>query len=247
MIDLHCHLLPAVDDGALSLEMAVTMARALAARGYQTIAASPHMGTGPGGDVALEVAAAARALLAAELRRLDVVLELVPNGEHWLSTELFDRLAAGTAVPIGGAGRWLLVEVPWTGIPNLEDVIFRLQTKGWRLLLAHPERLESLSLELLLRLSARGVRMQLELGSFVGMFGGDAEHKAELLMRKGVAHVLATDMHRPDKASEWLAAALTAVQRRFGLEALRRGTADNPRLILDNGGAEAVAPLVEVA
>jgi protein-tyrosine phosphatase len=245
VIDLHCHILPAVDDGAADLNAAMSMARALVGAGFRTVAASPHIGTGPGGDVTTAAANQARELLRAELERQSLALEVLPSGEHVLSTELFDRLTTLDVVPIGGKGRWLLTEPPWGGLANLENVLFRLQTKGWRVLLAHPERFDFLSLDTLQRLGERGVRMQLELGSFVGMFGTKTRDRAIDMVEQGIAHVLATDMHRPDDAAVWLDAALKTVTNSFGSAALELGAELNPRVILADGAADGVPPIME--
>ena len=101
MIDLHCHLLPSVDDGAADLDAALAMADVLVAVGFTIVAASPHMGTGPGGDVSRSRAEAARAILDGELTRRGVGLRVLPNAEHHVSGELFERLAAGDGVPVG--------------------------------------------------------------------------------------------------------------------------------------------------
>ena len=245
MIDLHCHILPGVDDGAPNLEVALAMARALVSVGFSAVAASPHIGTGPGGDVSPSIASGARAGLSIALEQCGVPLTLLPNGEHQLSTELFDRLGTSDVTSIGGRGRWLLTELPWGGLANLESVLFRVQTKGWRVLLAHPERFDFLSLDTLQRLCERGVRLQLDLGSFVGMFGDAARERAMELVEQGGAHVLATDMHRPDDGEAWLSSALKAVLKHFGREALVLGTETNPQRILEDVAPDSLPSIVE--
>ena len=139
MIDLHCHILPGVDDGAPDMESAVEMARALRGVGFRTIAPSPHFGEGSNGDVPLVVASETREKLAGVLAQEGIELALLPNAEHHLRPSLFDRLDAGDVMPIGGPeGKWILVEFPWQPIPEPEDIIFRLQMKGFRVVLAHP-------------------------------------------------------------------------------------------------------------
>jgi protein-tyrosine phosphatase len=247
VIDLHCHILPGLDDGAPDVDDSLAMARALLGVGFTTVAASPHIGPGPGGDVPLAAADEARAALTVALREAQLPLSLLPNGEHQLSIELFERLGASGAVAIGGRGRWLLTELPWGGLANLESVLFRLQTKGWRVLLAHPERFDFVSADALERLCERGVRLQLDLGSFVGMFGDIVRERAMELTERGVAHVLATDMHRSDQAEAWLASALKLVAKRFGREALSIGTEGNPQRIIDDAAPELVPPLLETS
>jgi len=127
----------------------------------------------------------------------------------------------------------------------LEDVIFRLQAKGWRILLAHPERFDFLTPLSIERLAERGVRMQMELGSLVGVYGDGVRSRAALMLEAGTVHVLATDLHRAEGAAEWIAAGLEAIRRRLGRRALTVGTALNPQRILDDAAPEAVSSITE--
>ena len=245
MIDLHCHLLPGVDDGPRDLETAVAMARQLHAVGFVTIAPSPHTGTGPGGDTLAATAAAARDHLADALRQHSVALDLVPNAEHTLSPALLDRVAAQTLVPIGGRGHWLLLELPWMELVELEGALERLQQAGYRILLAHPERYDFLSVELLRRLRARGVVLQADLGSLVGLFGPGCRERVNKLVRLGLIDVVASDLHEPVAAHDWLSESLRLVASALGADGFELVTEVNPRKILaDAAVSEIVAPTV---
>lgn len=245
MLDVHCHLLFDVDDGAPDIETSVEMARLLAQAGFNRVAASPHFGEGPGGDVSRELADSRRAALATRLAAENIALELLPNAEHHITPDLFVRLAARRAVPLGGTGHWLLVELPWQGVPDTEAVMFRLQVLGYRLLLAHPERYNHLDFATCERLVERGVKMQLELGSFVNGYGKRSADRATELMENGMAHVLATDLHRPKQAEIWLAEALEVVRKRYGRDALRRGTDINPEAMVADASIDSIVALVE--
>jgi protein-tyrosine phosphatase len=241
MLDLHCHLLPGVDDGAADLGVALEMAQVLVEAGFVAVAPSPHMGAGPGGDVSPQLATERLGELRRELHAAAIDLELLANGEHYVSVELFERIAAGEVVTVGGQSRWLMVELPWGGLADVEGVLFRLQTRGYRLLLAHPERAAFVDLDTLARLVDRGVRIQVEIGSFVGGYGVVEEERAWTLLERRLVHVLATDLHGPEGASEWLPAALAEVAR-HSAEALQRATLDNPRRIVADAPANAIEP-----
>ncbi len=243
MLDLHCHLLPDVDDGARSLSEAVAMARALHSVGFVAAAPSPHYGEGPGGDVAIALAHERRAALAEALVHAGVELELLANAEHHVSPELFARAAGSRVVPIGGRGRWLLVELPWGGIANPDNVLFRLQSKGYKLLLAHPERHRFLDDALIEGFVARGICLQIELGSFVAMYGDAAQERALRWSRAGWTHVVASDLHRPEQAVAWMSMALAELTRVLGEAARPRALVDNPRLIVDDASVEALLPM----
>jgi protein-tyrosine phosphatase len=247
MYDLHCHILPGVDDGAADLGESVAMARALSQAGFTLVVASPHAGEGPGGDVSPEVAAEKRAELTAELERRCVGLKLEASAEHVIGPLLFERIAAGEVVPIGGRGRWLFVELPWGGLWQMDQALFRLQAKGYRLLLAHPERHDYLDVARLAAFVSRGVRLQLELGSFSGDFGPRARKLAQTLAEGGLAHVLATDLHHSEGAADLIARGLEAVERALGKSAVCRALVDNPRALLENAEPDAVASFAETS
>lgn len=242
MLDLHCHILPGVDDGAPDLAASLEIARQMVALGYTHIAPSPHTGGGVGGDVSTELNQTTRTALAAALAEADIPLGLHANAEHCLSPELFERLPHG-ATCIGGASKWLLVELPWERIPQPETQLFRLQTKGYRLLLAHPERYNYIDVDTVERLVERGVRMQVELGSFVDVYGDRARTRAEKMVAKGLVHVLASDIHRPKQVREWLGEALRTVGETYGEAALKRATHENPNAILKDATATALMPM----
>lgn len=246
MLDLHCHLLPGVDDGAPDMAAALAMGEMLNALGFTAVAASPHAGEGPGGDVQPEQAAAVAAELRESLRAAGIPLAIMPNAEHMLTPLLFERLAAGRGVPVGGGGKWLLVELPWGGMSDPEAALFRLQTKGYQVLLAHPERYDYLRADCLSHLVARGIKLQLEAGSFSGEYGFDAQRRAEMLADRGCAHVLATDLHTPAGARERIESALAAVRRRYGEAAIGRGFCDNPTAIVAGAAPDAIGAIARM-
>jgi protein-tyrosine phosphatase len=242
MLDLHCHILPGIDDGAPDLAAALDIARGMVAVGYTHIGPSPHTGGGVGGDVSPQLNAATRADLARALAEANIPLTLVANAEHCVGPTLFERLPQG-ATTIGDTSHWLLVELPWERVLQPEQLLFRLQTKGYRLLLAHPERYNYIDLYTVERLVERGICMQVELGTFVDVYGDRARDRAEKMVEKGLVHVLASDIHRPKQAVEWLGEALEAVREAYGEAALRRATHDNPHAILKDATASALPPM----
>lgn len=245
LLDLHCHILPGVDDGAPDLDEALAMARVLADAGFRGVAASPHLGEGPGGDVPLERAAAARAELEHALTCAGISLTLYANAEHHVTPDLYARQREGGVVSVGGMSHWLLVELPWQAIPNIEDALFRLQAGGHRLLLAHPERYRYLKIDTIERLVARGVRMQLEIGSFASLYGRSAHVMAVDVADRGLGHVLATDMHRSQDSAAWLHQGLLAAANRYGQQAVSRGASAAPEAILKDLPADQITAFSE--
>ena len=232
MIDVHNHILPGVDDGAQDMATALEMGRILCALGFDTIAASPHLGMGPGGDVCPKRAQEVRAELGEAFAAEGLDLKLLPNSEHHVTPELFERMHDNKIVGVGGASKWLLVELPWMPITNVADVLFRIRTKGFKLLLAHPERYKYLEVKDAEALVAQGVRLQLDLGSFVGLYGQRAEQKALEYMDLDLGHVLGTDLHQAEDAMAWISDAFKMIKSKWGEQVLEMGFLTNPRCLI---------------
>jgi protein-tyrosine phosphatase len=195
MIDLHAHILPELDDGPPTVEAALEMARAAVAAGTKAIATTSHLGyhftVGPD-DIAR-----ARAALAERLADEEIELELLAGGE--IAPERLPELddEALRAVALGG-GPYVLFECPFAPVgAGMEMMAADLQRRGFRVLLAHPERSPSFQrdLGLLSGLVERGALAQITTGSLTGGFGEIPRRAANAMVEQGLAHVLASDAH----------------------------------------------------
>lgn len=210
VIDLHCHLLAAVDDGPRTMPEALAMARAHLAAGVRTVAATPHVSWDmPTEAAAIDVALAElRAALAAEQIPLDVVAGAELDVHQ--AAELDDD-ALG-ALTLGG-GRWLLLEAPLQINVELEPAARDLLDRGFGVLVAHPERSPLLQRDpaAVRRLVDAGALTQITAASFVGRFGRTVQRFSEQLLEDGLVHVVASDAHdvmrRPPGIADELAAA----------------------------------------
>ncbi|MHB8416576.1 MAG: tyrosine-protein phosphatase [Myxococcales bacterium] len=230
-IDLHCHLLPAIDDGAKTLEESVAMARALAAAGFSDVAPSPHAWP-EHADAA--VAAERRAEVAGRLAEEGIELSLHPNAENRLDPELFERIERGDARALG-AGRYLLVEAPFEApLPKLLDLIFRLKVAGFTPIVAHPERcFEFRERPDRGRQAVEGgALLQMELGALTNRYGPQARRLAQRLLDDGLYAIAATDLHGPVGAERWIPDAIDELRRRAGEPAARRLLRENPASVL---------------
>ena len=211
MIDLHCHILPGVDDGPPDSQASLKLAEAAAAAGTRTIAATPHIREDYPFDHATIPWQVNR--LNADLRAAGIELDVVRGGEIALSIlpELDD--AALKELTLGG-GPYLLIESPYTHATDLlEADIFGLQARGFRALLAHPERSPSFLADpgRLTVLVERGVLCSVTSASLVGRFGKTIRKFAVSMLREGLAHDVASDAHDPHSRTPDIAAGLRAV------------------------------------
>jgi protein-tyrosine phosphatase len=206
-VDLHCHLLPSVDDGAQNLEESLAMARALAGAGFSDIAPSPHAWPELPDAAAIDER---RASLQGALTEAGIELNLHPNAENRLDGEFFERLERGEARPLG-SGRYVLVEAPFESpLPPLLDLIFRIKLKGLTPLIAHPERCREFQGkgERAAEAVRAGALLQLELGAPLGRYGPVARKVSERLLEDGLYAVAASDLHGPVGVERWLPEAI---------------------------------------
>lgn len=143
--DLHCHLLPAWDDGARSLEVSLAMARRAAASGLQKVAVTPHVGrafTHRDEPDAASIATATQQLQKS-LDENGIALQLVAGAELLLDApDLADRILSEPHLTLGGAGKYCLVEAPGRTWPTYaENLVIELARHGITSIIAHPERL----------------------------------------------------------------------------------------------------------
>lgn len=198
MLDLHCHLLPGIDDGPADFEASLELARGMAADDVRGVAATPHCRADHPGVVPAELGRRC-AELERGLASAGVHLSVMPAGE----VDLVWALEAGDAelrdVSYRGRGTDLLLETPYSPLPgSFEDLLFRLTVKGYRLLLAHPERNPTFQAEpdRLAELVQRGALVQVTASSLTR---SPRESKtaalAHRLVLDGLAHVIASDAH----------------------------------------------------
>ncbi|MSQ22655.1 MAG: phosphotransferase [Dehalococcoidia bacterium] len=242
MYDIHCHILPGIDDGPEKLEESLAMARMAVADGTDTVVATPHAArvVEKGGKVALEQRILA---FSQELHSQAIDLRVLMGVEYLLSMELLQEAQKGAAIGLNGS-KYLLMEIDFLQYPVYAyDAMFQLQLLGFVPILAHPERQANIQErpELLAELVARGVLSQVTGGSVLGYFGKEAQRSVEHLLRNNLVHLLASDGHtssqnRPPVMSE----AVAAVERLVGEDAAHCMAVANPSAVI--GGTPVTLP-----
>jgi protein-tyrosine phosphatase len=195
VIDLHCHLLPAVDDGPRTLEDAFALADGLVAAGITQVAATPHVSA----DYPNEVGRIrmVRGVLKGELERRGVQLTVLAGAEIDLGHVTGRGSDELVALRLGDSAA-LLVECPFARVaPDFESRVQQLMARGHRVLLAHPERSPLFLHEpsLLARLVGQGALSSVTAASFAGRFGRTASRFAAWAIDEGLVHSVATDAH----------------------------------------------------
>lgn len=196
MIDLHCHLLPGIDDGAPNLAVALSMAKAQARDGVTVVACTPHILPGIYHNSGPQIRAAVAALQQG-LHKAHIPLQLVCGADNHIRPDFIAALRNGHLLSLADS-RYVLVEPPHhIAPPRLEELFFDLLTAGFVPVLTHPERLGWIKAHyaIITRLALSGVWMQVTAGSLTGAFGKNAQYWAERMLGEGKVHLLATDAH----------------------------------------------------
>lgn len=232
MIDLHCHILPGVDDGAASLADAVAMCRLAAADGCTAMVATPHQRHASFPN-------ATRGALEAALAELSAALDgepprLLMGAEIRVDSELMADLEmpGGEALALAGS-RYLLLEFPRAEVgPAPEEVVHELLLAGWRPVLAHPEVLPWLEVPRLAGLVDAGALLQVTAAAVVGEFGRFPHLRVWELLEEGLVHFVASDTHSPTWRAPGLSKARALLERRLGSATARALVEENPASVL---------------
>ena len=244
MYDLHAHILPGVDDGAVTPEDTLEMSRVAAQTGTKVVLATPHRK-----DVTENWSVAyLRALIAdmnAQNRAHGVDLSLVLGMENHLDTDLPAEIEAGRALPMNGT-RYILIEMPFFGRPDyIEDTLAEVQAMGLVPVLAHPERIEAFQRDpdMLRRFVEKGMLSQITSNSLIGFWGEDVCRFTRYLLKNGMAHVMASDTHHATGGrSPRMDVGLEAAAEIVGFDAALAMLVDTPKAILEDKRVEIESP-----
>lgn len=195
LVDLHCHILPAIDDGSPSLEASLGLARQAVADGIRYILATPHHMDRHYLNHAYDVETAVKAFQA-ELNENDIPLTVFPGQEVHLNGQLMENV--DDLLGIDTSRNYLLLELPHEMVPSyLDEMIFQLSCEGITPVIAHPERNTQIIAEpqRLYKLVENGVLAQVTATSLVGTFGEQVQRTAKEFVKCGLVQVVASDAH----------------------------------------------------
>jgi protein-tyrosine phosphatase len=235
VIDLHSHILPAVDDGARDFEQAIRMCRMARADGCRAIVATPHLRHARYWNDD-------RALLEArwrELReRVGPGIEILLGGEIAINGESLDEIdllpEGGQLLTLAGT-HYLLLELDFGGVgPDPVEMVYELGVAGWRPIIAHPERISWLMNDpaMLEEMVANGATMQITAMSLIGDFGPIAADAANWLLDHGLVHYVSSDTHDDHLRPPGLSRARKVVAEGWGEELAEALFVTNPRAVV---------------
>lgn len=242
MVDLHCHVLPGVDDGPRSLADALAMCRLADEGGCDTLVATPHQRhplwsnrdrprlEALVAELNGELGGRPQVLLGAEIRVDDELLDEV------------EQLPAGPIQPLADS-RYLLLELDRGGesvrygeAGDPADLVHELSVAGWQAIIAHPEHYGWLLAEpsKVERLAEVGALFQITAMSLTGGFGRAAQAACRSLLEAGLVQFVASDAHGTTRRPPGLSAARRLLAEEWGEELAQALTEDNPRAVVEH-------------
>lgn len=201
MTDYHCHILPGVDDGVKTMDESLLILAKMERQGVRKVWLTPHV---------MEDIPNATLILKEKFKELQAAycgtVELNLAAEYMMDNLFEERLETGDLLPLHEGGRqYLLVETSCFNPPmNLLSILKHIQTKGYRPLLAHPERYLYMDMPDYRALKHEGIALQLNLPSLTGIYGIHAQKKAASLLKAGMYDLTGTDMHSAENFKVWL-------------------------------------------
>lgn len=197
MIDLHCHILPGIDDGAENLEESITMCRIAYKDGIRTIVATPHTMDG--------IFLNERELILEEVDKLQRILiskkidiRIIPGADVHINYNLLELIRDGKAMTINDHGKYILLEFPHQYVPpKIPEFVFKLKLNNITPIFTHPERNTAIQkdLNIIFHLVEQGALTQITSDSLIGEFGPKAYKCAIKMLKHNLAHVIASDAH----------------------------------------------------
>lgn len=233
-IDIHCHCLPAIDDGPETLQESITLCRALLKDGITHVIATPHQ-LGRYGDYNEAVRVREQVdILNVELENNDINLHIVPGGDVRVDERICQLIEGDKVLTLADHGKYILLELPHEIFIDIEPLLIELSNMGIQAIVSHPERhpIMARQPELLLKWLDRSAHLQLTCASLLGDFGTGAKKAAWYLLSRGWASFVATDSHDLSGRRPRMKAAYERISTRLGRSMARLVCIENPLRVL---------------
>jgi len=244
MIDIHCHILPDVDDGAKEIDESIKMAQIAEENGISKIVATPHYIEEGNYPSKYEINKKVEKLNAI-LTENDIGVEILPGNEVYITHNLPYLLTNEIINTINGT-QYLLMEFPMFEIPGYaEEVIYELKLMGITPIIAHPERYRGVIEDpsILLKYIDMGALCQANSGSITGKFGKNVKTTVMKLIDHNMIHFVGSDGHSPRGRAPKLLKAYNIVQKDYGSGKAEILFKENPEKIIKGEILEPERPL----
>ncbi|HEY1785614.1 MAG TPA: CpsB/CapC family capsule biosynthesis tyrosine phosphatase [Pirellulales bacterium] len=246
-VDIHCHLLPGIDDGAKSREESLAMARMAVADGIDTVVVTPHQL----GSFAQNHGAAIRQRteeLAQLLAENEIPLTVLPGADVRIESGMIALVQQGEVLSLADHRRHILLELPHEIYFPIDRLLSELNAAGMVGILSHPERNGGIMAKpaIAAALVDAGCLMQITAGSLLGTFGPQSQSVAERMATDGLVHFVSTDAHGIKSRRPHLSAAHRRMTELVGPVLADQCCRDNPAAVAAGqsvvAGRRAVSP-----
>ncbi len=237
MIDLHCHILPGLDDGAKNLEEAVEMAKIAEDEGIERIVATPHLFRGDFMCEDLGIIEEKRKELSRALETNDIHVELLTGAEVHIAHNLMEEIRNSRDLLVINRSSYMFVEFPSRHVfSGVKELFFELMSEGLIPIIAHPERNSVFvrNPSFLYELVRMGSLSQANSGSLSGIYGREAEQAVFRFLEMNLIHFIGSDGHSPNTLAPKLSAARERAERIIGKEGAKALVEDNPGAVLED-------------
>jgi protein-tyrosine phosphatase len=219
LIDIHCHLLPGVDDGAKDLKESIEMAKAAVTEGITHIVATPHHNNGNYSNSKEQIIAKIRELQDV-LQKENIPLTILPGQEPRINGDTLQDYENGTLLTLNDAGKYVLIELPSNHVPRYtQQILFDLQMKEITPIIVHPERNQEIieNPDLLYQLVKKGACTQITASSVTGHFGKKIKKFAFEVIEANLTHFISSDAHNVTTRPFRMMEAYEMIEKEFGV------------------------------
>lgn len=243
MIDLHCHIVPGVDDGSASMEQSIQMAREAEKAGFSIICCTPHYLDNryvvPRNEISNLISN-----LQNEIVKAGINIQLAIGNELYI-TEFVDDLISNNLISTLNDSKYLLMELPMNyPVTILEDIIFKIQNFNLVPILAHPERYSYVQKDpnFVIDLINRGVLFQGNYASLIGKYGADAQKTLKIMLENNMIHFLGSDTHRDNSIFTEFDSIFNELNKTVDKSITNKLININPQKVIDNEDVFAPEP-----
>lgn len=234
-VDIHCHILPALDDGAADMEKTREMLQIAYEEGIREMIATPHY-FATRKSASIELITEVIGEVERRMGSWGVQMKLYPGNEIYYRSEVPDLLEEGKIATLAGS-RYVLVEFdPMTEYSYLRDGIHKLDSYGYVPILAHAERYECLwkKKEKFQRVRDHGGLIQVNSASFQGGMFDEMAKRAKYIMKNDLLDFVGTDAHSTGKRSPKMKETAAYLYKKLGSKKADKILVHNPKAVLNN-------------
>ena len=245
MIDLHCHILPGIDDGPELLDESIEMCRIAVNDGISKVVCTPHHVAGKYNNNRKKIIRCVEKLQAS-IDSENIPLTLYPGCEIRLDLNLVENIKAGELLTMNDSGRYITLELSNEALPkNIEEIISSLIFAGIIPIIAHPERNLAIrsNPEIIYQLVQLGALAQLTASSLTGRLGSRIEKFSVFLLEHKLAHMLVTDAHSSKRRRPVLSEGLKRLKEIVGEKAAMEMVEAVPEKILNGEDIDVEFPI----